>query len=138
MLKKFMRFILGIFGALIGYQIVHILGINHQVVFSWKELDSVFLRPQFIGIVSGWVVGFFLISYLIERLLELILNFEGKLKEITWKRVVTALLGLITGIIFGAIINFTFSIPKIPPGWYAYPDTYQFDICLSGIKFFSL
>ncbi|ACL68852.1 PIN/TRAM domain-containing protein [Halothermothrix orenii] len=114
MLKKFMRFILGIFGALIGYQIVHILGINHQVVFSWKELDSVFLRPQFIGIVSGWVVGFFLISYLIERLLELILNFEGKLKEITWKRVVTALLGLITGIIFGAIINFTFSIPKIP------------------------
>lgn len=114
MLKKIMRIILTIFGAIIGYNIIHILGVATEFQFSWKHLDLLFTSKQFFGIIGGGLTGYFLISYLLEKLLDFVLNFEYKIKEITWKKIVIAILGLTSGLIFGALINFAFSVPKIP------------------------
>ena len=113
-LKKIMRSILGVFGAIIGYNLVHILGLANRLNFSWQNLDSIFTSKQFVGIIVGGIIGFFLISYLVERFLEFILNFEYKLKEITWKNATISIIGIIIGLILGALINFAFSVPKIP------------------------
>jgi uncharacterized protein YacL len=113
-LKKVMRTILGVFGAIIGYNVILVLGVANKLTFSWQNLDSIFTSKQFIGIIVGGIIGFFLISYLVEKFLEFILNFEYKLKEITWENAIIGIIGLIIGLIFGALINFAFSVPKIP------------------------
>ena len=114
MLKKVMRTILGLFGAIIGYNVIHILGMANKITFSWQNLDSIFTSKQFVGIIVGGLIGFFLISYLVERFLEFVLNFEYKIKEITCKNTIISVIGLIIGLILGALINFAFSVPKIP------------------------
>ncbi len=114
MLKNIMRSILAIFGAILGYNAVDMLGFADKFKFSWGNLDSFFTSPQFFGIIGGGLIGFFIISSLMEKLLELVINFEYKLKEITWKKTIISVVGLIIGLIFGALINFTFSVPKIP------------------------
>lgn len=114
MLKKIMRSVLGIFGAIIGYNTIHALGLANDISLSWQNLDSLFTSKQFFGVIGGGLIGYFLISFLVERVLEFILSFEYKLKEITWKNAVISIIGLIIGLILGALINFAFSVPKIP------------------------
>ncbi|MFW5986004.1 MAG: PIN/TRAM domain-containing protein [Halanaerobiales bacterium] len=114
MLKKIMRIILGIIGAVLGYNLVHIMGLNSQLIFSWDNLDSLFTSMQFIGIVVGGLTGYFIIAYVMEKILELIMGFEYKLKEISWKKILIGIIGLIIGLIVGSLVNFAFSIPKIP------------------------
>ncbi len=114
MLKRIMKGILGIIGATLGYNMVDVLGMSRDYTFSWEHLDRFFASKQFFGIVIGGILGYFLISYLLEKILELILGFEYKLKEISWKKIMIAITGLIIGLIVGALVNFAFSIPKIP------------------------
>ena len=114
MVKKIMRTILGIVGAVIGYNTVYVLGLANDLNLSWQNLDNLFLSKQFIGVIIGGLVGVFLLSYLVERILNFILNFEYNIKEITWENAVISVFGLIIGLIFGVIINFAFSVGKIP------------------------
>ncbi len=114
MLKKIMRIVLGIFGAIIGYNTIHAFGISSDFNLRWQNLDQLFLSAQFIGIIIGALIGIFLLSYLVERLLKLFLDFEHDFKEISWKNMIISVIGLIIGLIFGAIINYAFSVHKIP------------------------
>jgi len=114
MIKKIMRIILGFLGAILGYNMVHIMGLAEELNFSWQHLDRLFTSKQFFGIIIGGVIGFFLISYLMEKMLELLLSFENKIREISWKKIVVGIIGLIIGLIVGTLVNFAFSIPKIP------------------------
>lgn len=108
MLKKFMRFILGIFLAIIGNELVKTLG--YETGFSWEQMDGWFKSVQFLGIVIGFLIGFFLISYLLEKLLQLIINFEHRLKEISWKKIAVGLTGLAVGLMFGVLVSLAFPI----------------------------
>lgn len=114
MLKKIMRLIFGIFGGVIAYNLVDIFGLASDYSFSWQNIGEFFLTTQFFAVLFGAVLGYFLIFYSLDKLLELIMDFELKVKEITWKKIVISVIGLIIGLIIGAIINFVFSIPKIP------------------------
>lgn len=113
MLKKFMRFLLAIFGGIIGYELVGSLGLTTEISKPfWENIDHWFTSTQFIGIIVGLLVGFFIISYLLEKLLQLIINIEYKLKEISWKKIVVGISGLIIGLLFGALISFAFPVLK--------------------------
>ncbi len=114
MLKKFMRVILGVFGAIMGYQLVYMLDLAEEFNISAGNLDSFFTTPQFIGIMIGALVGLFILFFILEKVLEFIINFEYRLKELTWEKIIVAFLGLITGLIFGVLINLSFSIRDIP------------------------
>ncbi len=106
MLKKIMRFILGVFVAVIGSEIVKILGYGTE--FTWEQIDRWFTSVEFAGIVVGFLIGFFLVSYLLEKLLQLIINFENSLKEISWKKIAIGLSGLAVGLLFGILVNLAF------------------------------
>lgn len=114
MIKKIMKIILGFLGAILGYNMVHILGLAEELNFSWQHLDRLFTSKQFFGIIIGGIIGFFVISYLLEKMLEVMLGFESKIREISWKKIVVGIIGLIIGLIVGTLVNFAFSIPKIP------------------------
>ena len=115
MLKKIMRFILSVCGAFIGYEFVFVMGIAQEnYVFSWSNLDLFFTTSQFFGIIGGAIIGYFLVSFLLEKILEFVINFEHNLKDMKWEKIIINSFGLIIGLIFGALINFAFSIPKIP------------------------
>ncbi|HKL76150.1 MAG TPA: PIN/TRAM domain-containing protein [Halanaerobiales bacterium] len=114
MVKKIMRAILGIVGAVIGFNTVYVLGLASDLNLSWQNIDNLFLSTQFLGVIIGGFIGVFLLSYFVERILNFILNFEYSIKEITWKNAIISVIGLIIGLIFGVIINFAFSVGKIP------------------------
>jgi uncharacterized protein YacL len=114
MLKKIMRLIFGVFGGVIAYNIIDIFGLASDYSFSWQNVGKFFLTTQFYAILLGALLGYFLIFYALNKLLEFIMGFELKFKELSWKKIVIAITGLIIGLITGAIINFIFSIPKIP------------------------
>ncbi len=42
------------------------------------------------------------------------MNFDYKLKEVSWKKIVISFLGIILGLIIGSLINLAFSISSIP------------------------
>jgi len=114
MLKKIMRLIFGVFGGVIAYNLVYIFGFASEYTFSWQNIGEFFLTRQFYAVLLGAILGYFLIFYLLNKLLDFIMDFELKFKEISWKKIVIAVIGLIIGLITGAIINFIFSIPRIP------------------------
>ncbi|MFW5996149.1 MAG: PIN/TRAM domain-containing protein [Halanaerobiaceae bacterium] len=114
MLKKAMKLVLGIFGAIFGYKLVYIMELQSEIVFARNSYGSFFTSTQFIGTVVGGLLGYFLFSYLVEKILELILNFEYRLREITGKKIVISTAGLIAGLIIGALFNLSFSISRIP------------------------
>ncbi len=114
MFKKVIRFILTIAGAIIGYNLVVILGISHELSFEFNNLNDIFTSTQFIGIIAGGLVGFFVFAIIVEKILDYFLSFEKKFKGITWEKIIVGIIGLVIGLIFGALINFAFSIPKIP------------------------
>lgn len=114
MLKKIVKFILGIIGAIMGYNSVVMLGIAEEIEFSTNNIKTFLISRQFFGIIIGAIIGYFLISFLLEKLLQLILNFDYKLKEISWKKIVISFLGIILGLIIGSLINLAFSISSIP------------------------
>ncbi len=114
MIKRIIRIILGFLGAILGYNIVHILSLAEELEFSWHNLDRLFTSKQFFGIIIGGIIGYFVISFFMEKMLELLLNFESKIKDISWKKIIVGIIGLIIGLIVGTLVNFAFSIPKIP------------------------
>jgi uncharacterized protein YacL len=114
MLKKIMKFVFGLFGAIIGYETIHIFGIANVIDFSWENLDLIFTSRQFFGIIIGGLIGFFLISFLLEKFLKIIIGFEYNFKKISWKKSVMGILGIIIGIGIGVLINYAFSISTIP------------------------
>ncbi|MFW6256866.1 MAG: PIN/TRAM domain-containing protein, partial [Bacillota bacterium] len=114
MLKKIMRFLLGIFGGVIGYQLVYATDMAANINFTIENVDTYFTSPQFIGVMGGAVTGSFILYYILEKLLEFIINFEYRLKELTWEKIIVAFVGLLTGLVFGALVNFAFSIRNIP------------------------
>src|SRR6056297_3583056 len=114
MLKRIVKFIFGIIGAIIGYNSVVMLGISEEIEFTTDNIGTFLVSKQFIGIIIGALIGYFLISYLLEKLLDFILNFDYKLKELSWKKVIISFLGIILGLIIGSLINLAFSISSIP------------------------
>ncbi|RQD73835.1 MAG: twitching motility protein PilT, partial [Halanaerobium sp. MSAO_Bac5] len=114
MLKKIMRYIFAIFGGIIAYHLVDIFGLATEYQFSWQNIGDFFLTTQFFAVLLGFLLGYFIIFYALNQLLNFIMDFEVKVKDITWKKIVIAIIGLIIGLIIGAIINFVFSIPNIP------------------------
>lgn len=114
MLKKIIKIILGIIGAVIGYNSVVMLGIAEEIEFTTGNIGAFLISKQFIGIILGAIIGYFLISFLLEKLLDLILNFDYKIKEISWKKIIISFLGIILGLIIGSLINLAFSISSIP------------------------
>ncbi|MGM0548882.1 MAG: PIN/TRAM domain-containing protein [Bacillota bacterium] len=114
MLKKIMRFIFGVFGGVIAYHLVDMFGFANEYNFSWENVGGFFFTKQFYAVFLGALLGYFLLFYLLEKLLNFIMDFELKFKEISWKKILIAVIGLIIGLITGAIINFIFSISKIP------------------------
>ena len=114
MLKKFMRIFLGFFGGVMGYQLVHVANMAENINFSWQNLDVLLTSPQFMGIAGGVLTGSLILYYILEKILDIIMNFEYKIKELTWEKILVALIGLLTGLIFGALVNLAFSIRNIP------------------------
>ncbi len=114
MLEKIVKIILGIIGAVIGYNSIVMLGVAEKIKFSTSNIGRFLISKQFIGIIIGAIIGYFLISFLLEKLLDLILNFDYKLKELSWKKIIISFLGIILGLIFGSLINLAFSISSIP------------------------
>ncbi len=114
MFKKVIRFILTIAGAIIGYNLVVMLGLSHELTFGFHNINEIFTSTQFIGILAGGLVGFFVFAIIVEKILDYFLSFESRFKGITWEKTIVGIIGLIIGLIFGALINFAFSIPKIP------------------------
>ena len=114
MLKKFMRIFLGVLGGVMGYQLVYVANLADNFNFSWQNLDVFFTSSQFLGIIGGVMTGSFILYYILEKTLDFIINFEYKIKELTWEKILIALIGLLTGLIFGALFNLAFSIRNIP------------------------
>ena len=114
MLKKIVKIILGLIGAVIGYNSIVMLGVAEEIDFSTSNIGRFLISKQFIGIIIGAIIGYFLIFFLLEKLLDLILNFDYKLKELSWKKIIISFLGIIIGLIFGSLINLAFSISSIP------------------------
>jgi len=114
MLKKIVKIILGLIGAVIGYNSIVMLGVAEKIDFSTSNIGRFLISKQFIGIIIGAIIGYFLIFFLLEKLLDLILNFDYKLKELSWKKIIISFLGIIIGLIFGSLINLAFSISSIP------------------------
>lgn len=107
MLKKAMKLILGVFCALIGLNLVQIWGVATDLS-NTNFLDNpnnYIISTQTLGIIIGFLAGFFIISYLIEKLLQVIINFEGKIKEITFKSLVIRTTGIFIGLLFGLLVN---------------------------------
>ncbi len=109
-----MKIIFGIFGGIIGYNLVYVSGLASDYNFSWQNIDSLFLTKQFLGIIIGGLLGYFLIFFIMDKLLDWVLNFEAKWKGLTWKNAAIGIIGIIIGLLVGAIINFVFSVSKIP------------------------
>lgn len=114
MIKKIMRLIFGIFGGVIAYNLIDIFGFASDYNFSLQNIWGFFLTKQFYAVLLGILLGYFLIFYSLNKLLEFIMGIELRFKEISWKKIVIAVIGLIIGLITGSIINFIFSIPKVP------------------------
>jgi uncharacterized protein YacL len=113
LLKKFMRVILGFFGAYLLFELIKNsrFATNSPEPF-WGNLDSFLTSKEFIAIIVGFLLGFFIIYYLLEKLLELVLNFEYRLKEISGRKFMVGLSGLIIGILFGILLNIAFPFLK--------------------------
>jgi len=114
MLKKIMKYIFALFGGIIAFNLVDVFGLSSEYTFSWQNIEGFFLTTQFFAVVLGALIGYFIIFYSLDKLLEFIMGFELKFKELTWKKVVIAIIGLIIGLITGSIINLVFSIRNIP------------------------
>lgn len=114
MLKKIIKFLVGIFGAIIGYKFVFMIELQDSFEFQWANLDSFFSTNQFLGTIAGFLIGAFLLSYFLEKLLQFIINFEVRLKEVTWEKIIVAILGMIIFILFGLLINLALPIRDIP------------------------
>src|SRR6056297_986657 len=140
MLKKIVKIMLGLIGAVIGYNSIVMLGVAEKIDFSTSNIGRFLISKQFIGIIIGAIIGYFLIFFLLEKLLDLILNFDYKLKELSWKKIIISFLGIIIGLIFGSLINLAFSISSIPGlglslAIYKFNDI--FDLLFENKKFFS-
>ncbi|MFP4662534.1 MAG: PIN/TRAM domain-containing protein [Halanaerobiales bacterium] len=107
MLKKFMRFIIGFFSALLANELV--VNYGYGTDFDFGALDKWFTSEHFAAIVIAFLLGFFLISYLLEKLLQLIIGFEKRLKEISWRKMIIGISGLAVGLLFGILVNIAFS-----------------------------
>src|SRR5690554_5555753 len=110
-LKKVMRIVLAIIGSVIGYEVVNTLGFSSEISHPfWENIKQWLTSTQFIGIIVGFLAGFFIISYLLEKLLQLIINIEHKLKELSWKKIIIGISGLIIGLLFGVVISLAFPV----------------------------
>ncbi|HLV10637.1 MAG TPA: PIN domain-containing protein [Halanaerobiales bacterium] len=111
MLKKIMRIVLAIFGGVIGYEVVNLLGLSSEISHPfWENIKQWLTSTQFIGIIVGFLAGFFIISYLLEKLLQLIISIEHKLKELSWKKIIFGISGLIIGLLLGVVISLAFPV----------------------------
>src|SRR5690554_680537 len=110
-LKKIMRTILAIIGGVIGYEVVTTLGLSSEISHPfWENIEQWLTSTQFIGIIVGILAGFFIISYLLEKLLQLIINIEHKLKDLSWKKIIFGISGLIIGLLLGVVISLAFPV----------------------------
>ncbi len=57
MLKKIVKVIFGIIGAIMGYNSVVMLGISEEIEFSTGNIGVFLISKQFIGIIIGAIIG---------------------------------------------------------------------------------
>ncbi len=114
MLKRGMRLVLALIGGAIGYNLIVILGFASELELSLTNIDDIFTSTQFFGAVSGALVGFFILSALIEKLLSFVLKLDFDYSSIPVKKVLAGFFGLILGLIVAGIVNFAFPLDRIP------------------------
>lgn len=109
-MKKLMRFILGVFGSIICFNLVGIAGLSSDLSeVSIYEVDSWLISSEFISIVIGFLLGFFILFYLLEKVLQLAIRFERKLKELSWRKLIVGVIGVTIGLLFGLLVSLAFS-----------------------------
>ncbi|SKA01470.1 PIN/TRAM domain-containing protein [Selenihalanaerobacter shriftii] len=114
MLKRIWRAIFTILGAVIGYQIVDVLGLAETLQFNLNNIGNLITSHQAYGVLAGGLIGYFLLPVIIEKLFQIILSFESKLHKIPFQDIVAGVFGLIIGLILGIILIFSFSLSSIP------------------------
>ncbi|MBM7624985.1 PIN/TRAM domain-containing protein [Sporohalobacter salinus] len=114
MLKRIWRGICTILGAVIGYQIIEVLGLAEKFNFNLDTIDQLLTSNQIYGIVIGGLIGYFLLPVAVERLFQVVLNFEDKLERIPFQDVVAGTAGLIIGLVIGILLIFAFPLSSIP------------------------
>lgn len=114
MLKRIWRGICTILGAVVGYQIIEVLGLAEKFDFSLNTIDQLLTSNQIYGIVIGGIIGYLLLPVAVERLFQIILNFEDKLERIPFQDIVAGIAGLIIGLIIGILLIFAFPLSSIP------------------------
>lgn len=114
MLKRIWRGICTILGAVVGYQIIEVLGLAERFDFSLNTIDQLLTSNQIYGIVIGGIIGYLLLPVAVERLFQIVLNFEDKLERIPFQDIVAGIAGLIIGLIIGILLIFAFPLSSIP------------------------
>jgi uncharacterized protein YacL len=114
MLRRIWKAIFTILGAIFGYQIVDVLGLANDVNFGFDNIGQLATSHQFYGILAGGLIGYLVLPAIIEKLFQVILSFETKLRKIPFQDIVIGIFGLIIGLILGIILIFAFSLSSIP------------------------
>ncbi|MGM0470755.1 MAG: PIN/TRAM domain-containing protein [Bacillota bacterium] len=110
MLKQIWRGICTILGAVVGYQVIEVLGLAENL----SSIDQLITSNQIYGIVIGGLVGFLLLPRAVEKLFQVVLNFEDKLQRVPFQDIIAGTVGLTIGLVIGILLIFAFPLSSIP------------------------
>lgn len=103
-----------IVGAVIGYQMVDVLGLAEEINFSLNNIVQSITSNQTYGIVIGGLIGYLVLPVIIDNIFQLVLSFETKMEKIPFPDIIAGTFGLIIGLILGILLIFTFPLSSIP------------------------
>ncbi|KXS43178.1 MAG: PilT protein domain-containing protein [Candidatus Frackibacter sp. T328-2] len=114
MLTKMLKTVFTIIGAVIGYQMVDVLGLAEEINFSLNNIIQSITSNQTYGIVIGGLIGYLVLPVIIDNIFQLVLSFETKMEKIPFPDIIAGTFGLIIGLILGILLIFTFPLSSIP------------------------
>jgi len=114
MLTKMLKTVFTIVGAVIGYQMVDVLGLAEEINFSLNNIVQSITSNQTYGIVIGGLIGYLVLPVIIDNIFQLVLSFETKMEKIPFPDIIAGTFGLIIGLILGILLIFTFPLSSIP------------------------
>jgi len=114
MLTKILKTVFTIVGAVIGYQMVDVLGLAEEISFSLDNIAQSIISNQTYGIVIGGLIGYLVLPVIIDNIFQLVLSFETKMEKIPFPDIIAGTFGLIIGLILGILLIFTFPLSSIP------------------------
>jgi len=110
-LNKFWRLVFATVGGVLGYQIVDYLGLSEEITL---DLYNLVTNNNIYGIIVGALLGFILLPYIVEKIVQFIVKFENNLEGVPGKDIIAGICGLIVGLLLGVLIVIAFSIQSIP------------------------